>query len=192
MARIKDTTKVDAIFNATLKLVREEGLVGIKMSKVAKAAGIATGTLYIYFKNKEELIDNLYLKLKRESSERLFKDYSESMTLRQGFEYIWRGYFNEMISHPAEVIFIEQYYRSPFVKEEMLAERQALVVPVVSLLRKGKKEGIFRNDLSTNLMVVMLIGVLKELSRWHNSGRIKVSEEMKEKALVSAWRGLLA
>ncbi len=61
MPRSKDETKVIAIFDATLSVVMKTGFNGLKMADVAKKAGLATGTVYLYFKNKEALINALYL-----------------------------------------------------------------------------------------------------------------------------------
>jgi AcrR family transcriptional regulator len=58
--KLKDEHKIDQIFKATLKLVKENGLAGITMQSVAKEAKIATGTLYIYFKNKDSIITSLF------------------------------------------------------------------------------------------------------------------------------------
>ena len=55
----RDDKKVEQIYKATLLLVTEKGLAGITMSEIAKEAGLATGTLYIYFKNKDELVNAL-------------------------------------------------------------------------------------------------------------------------------------
>ncbi|MBS1565823.1 MAG: helix-turn-helix transcriptional regulator, partial [Bacteroidetes bacterium] len=52
----KDDTKIEQIFAATLRLVEEIGVAGITMRQIAREAGMATGTLYIYFKDKESLI----------------------------------------------------------------------------------------------------------------------------------------
>jgi AcrR family transcriptional regulator len=49
MSRPRDENKIEVIYEATLKLVLETGFNGLKMADVAKAANLATGTLYIYF-----------------------------------------------------------------------------------------------------------------------------------------------
>ena len=59
--KIKDDNKINDIYAATLKLVKANGLAGITMQAVAKEAGVATGTLYIYFQNKDELIIRLLM-----------------------------------------------------------------------------------------------------------------------------------
>ena len=48
--------KRTAIFESTLALVREQGFHGTPMSQVAKKAGVAAGTLYLYFESKDHLI----------------------------------------------------------------------------------------------------------------------------------------
>ena len=52
--RVKDFSKIDIVFKATLRLIQTQGIAGITMSKIAKESTLATGTLYIYFKNKEK------------------------------------------------------------------------------------------------------------------------------------------
>ena len=66
MPRVKDESKIEAIYNATLALVLKSGFAELNMAAVAKEAGIATGTIYTYFKNKETLINQLFLHLKEE------------------------------------------------------------------------------------------------------------------------------
>lgn len=53
---LKEKSVQKAIFEATIKLIAEKGGDGLTMQDIAAAAGIATGTLYNYFKNKEELL----------------------------------------------------------------------------------------------------------------------------------------
>ena len=59
-----DDAKTEQIYQATLELVLKQGLSGLKMADVAAQAGLATGTVYIYFKDKDELINHLYAHLK--------------------------------------------------------------------------------------------------------------------------------
>src|SRR5438445_7730743 len=54
--RLKDEQKIDLVFTSTLTLVGQVGLVGLTMPLIAKQSGVAIGTLYIYFKNKDDLI----------------------------------------------------------------------------------------------------------------------------------------
>ena len=54
--RTKDGIKQEALFEATVKLVNEIGFASSSVSKIAKQAGISPATIYIYYKNKEDLL----------------------------------------------------------------------------------------------------------------------------------------
>ena len=54
--RTKDEFKQDALLKATIKLVNEIGFVSSSVSKIAKEAEISPATIYIYYKNKEDLL----------------------------------------------------------------------------------------------------------------------------------------
>ena len=74
--KLRDDKKTEQIFGAALGLVKEKGLAGITMCEIAKEAGLATGTLYIYFKNKEELINILFAECRKASVENYFHQYN--------------------------------------------------------------------------------------------------------------------
>lgn len=54
--RVKDDKKQEALFRVIIKLVNEIGFVASSVSKIAQEAGVSSVTLYIYFKNKEDLL----------------------------------------------------------------------------------------------------------------------------------------
>ena len=62
MARPRSEDKRDAILTAASELVATQGL-GAATAKIAKQAGVAEGTLFIYFANKDDLLNQLYLEI---------------------------------------------------------------------------------------------------------------------------------
>ncbi len=75
------------ILDAAMRLFDAEG-VGVSTSKVAKAAGVANGTLFNYFPSKQELIDALYVRLKTQLGHAL-GDIDETLPLRDQTKQIW-------------------------------------------------------------------------------------------------------
>ncbi|MCK4754383.1 MAG: helix-turn-helix transcriptional regulator, partial [Calditrichia bacterium] len=63
--RVKDEFKQDALFNATVKLVNEIGFVAASVSKIAKEANVSPATIYIYYKNKDDLLVSTYIEIKK-------------------------------------------------------------------------------------------------------------------------------
>ncbi len=60
--RTKDIDKEKRMLNAAIEVVLEYGFLGLTMSRVAKKAQLATDTIYLYFKNKNELLNSLFIK----------------------------------------------------------------------------------------------------------------------------------
>src|SRR6185312_4569273 len=108
--REKDPNKLEAIFKAALKLVQREGFTALKMSDVAKDAGIATGTVYVYFESKEDLINQLYLELKKRNAEELLNGYNPKAPFMACFEKVWHNYIRTQLQEPEAAAFLEQYY----------------------------------------------------------------------------------
>ena len=72
--RIKDINKQEAIISATVELVNEIGFVSSSVSKIAKKANVSPATIYIYYKNKEDLLISTYVEIKKKMSLAIFKN----------------------------------------------------------------------------------------------------------------------
>ena len=60
----KDEKKVEAIATAVYRLAAQRGLAAMTLADIAREAGLATSTLYVYYKSREELLDDVYQKAK--------------------------------------------------------------------------------------------------------------------------------
>ena len=69
----KDDEKQRAIAQATFELVAQTGLSGLTMADIARAAGIATSTLYVYYPSMDELISQLYQDAKTVTAARIME-----------------------------------------------------------------------------------------------------------------------
>ena len=72
----KDDNKVTQIYSATLKLVEQMGITGFAICQIAREAKMAIVTLYIHFKDKNELINALFEKCRKSSISIYFKGYN--------------------------------------------------------------------------------------------------------------------
>ena len=189
MPKPRDEKKKDAIYQAALKIILKEGFSGLKMSQVAKGSGLATGTVYIYFKNKTELINQLYLVIKRRSTRQIFSGIPKNAPFLDAFEKIWYNYLEYNLSKPEEGAFVEQYYRSPYLRSEVVEETDRLLSPIFALLERGKRERLV-SPAATPLLVSQLIGGINELVKWHLNGRISLDAPAKEQAFRMAWNSI--
>lgn len=185
--RLKDDHKIEAIFKATLHIIQKTGIAGITMAKIAQEAKIATGTLYIYFKNKEELINALYNSLKDRSSERFIADYNRSQPFVICLKKIWINYLKHRIEFHDESVFLEQYYRSVYITKEQKQLAEEMKTPVFDLIERGKNEMLLKQHVDNQMLFSAMIGFIRELADAHVEGRYTMTQNKIEEAFKLSW-----
>lgn len=123
--RMRDENKERNIRDRALKMIVKEGLRGLSMQKLAKAANVSPATIYIYFKDKDDLV----LQLCQEASEKMlditFKNFDPAMNFRQGLEVQWQNRAAYCMKYPDQMHFLEQLRHSPYGETltEMTSEK---------------------------------------------------------------------
>ena len=132
--------KKELILDATLVLMSENGFHGAPISLIAEKAGIGAGTIYRYFKNKEELINELFIEIKRRIINAMYCGYDETAVYKERFKVLWINMINYYRKHPKEFIFIEQHRYAPYVSTITRAESMRVLSPVLLFFLEGKKK----------------------------------------------------
>lgn len=143
--RVRDDKKQEALYRATIKLVNEIGFAASSVSKIAKEAGVSPATLYIYFKNKEDLIVSTYLEIKRDMSQTLFADIDDSQPVRDLLQQVWMELFTYVADNRDEFRFAEQFANSPFHELVNRKEIEPLFEPIVRVITRGIEQKIIKN-----------------------------------------------
>jgi AcrR family transcriptional regulator len=111
--RERDEQKEKSIREKALKMIVKEGIEGFSMQKLAKAAKVSPATIYIYFKDKEDLILQLCKKAGEKMAEITLKDFDPSMSFAEGLKIQWISRAKYCLKYPEQVHFIEQIRHSP-------------------------------------------------------------------------------
>ena len=175
MARKKDPDKVYRLYDAALQLIKTHGFQSLNMAQVAKAAGVATGSIYTYFSGKEELINALYLHLKLEKMQNMLKVFDPEQSFIVNFKNLWRQYFLISLNEPDKMLFIEQYTYSPLLTESTRAESDRLLTPLIHLLTQAKADQLVK-DMPPELMLQHLMGGTLEVVKFFINQQKQVSE----------------
>ncbi|AEI50049.1 TetR/AcrR family transcriptional regulator [Runella slithyformis] len=164
--RTKDETKVQLILTTALKMVARVGLAGLKMSDLAKEAGVATGTVYIYFEDKNQLIRELYLYLMHVSTNDLTRHITDSDPLKIKIKKIAHNYLDDNINNPEYGAFLEQYFRSPYFHEDdaTKAEEEIALQPIYQLVVEGQRQSLIK-EADPELLVTLVCGMLNEMAK---------------------------
>jgi AcrR family transcriptional regulator len=187
--KLKDEHKVGQIFSATLNLVVQIGVAGITMRQIASKAGMATGTLYIYFKDKDELINQLYEDCRTSSINAYFNGYDPAKPFKTGFRKIWENILAHKIANFDVAVFMEQCYHSPFISESTKEMSHQLLKPLYRLMEKGKEDLILK-DFDTKLLLTFMIGSITEVIKYVKYNNKKISGDVVEDAFSICWDGL--
>jgi len=185
----KDEKKIVQIFGATLQLVKEKGVAGITMGEIAKAAHIATGTLYIYFKSKDELINALFTECRKASAEMYFMNYDESKPYKTGFKTIWMNLMKFRLEHFEKSVFIDQCYHSPFITETTKQITRGMIQPLYKLVDRGKFGGYIK-DADNFILLTFIVGGINEFVKHSIYSNKKVTKPMIEQMFRLCWDGI--
>lgn len=158
----KDEKKLQAIFEATLALTGQEGIVGLTMSKIAKAAKIGIGTLYVYFDSKEALVNELYRELKTKGSLSIIDDLKE-LPVKVQLMKIWENTLRYQVENHAQMVFMEQFLRSPFISHESKGLSDQFRNHLVGLLKTGQEQMIIKQA-DQAILMNLLSGYSRHMS----------------------------
>jgi AcrR family transcriptional regulator len=191
MARPRDESKIEAIYEATLKLVLETGFNGLKMADVARAAKLATGTLYIYFKNKEVLINELYYHLKKNKTLKMLEVFDAKDPFAVAFKKLWLNYLTISLAEPERMKFIEQYTHTSYLTKKTKQQSDQLLQPLEEFLANGIKQGLVKK-LPVQLLLSQLMGPINESVKLHYDQTLKITSRLKEELFEMAWNSIKA
>jgi len=151
----------DGISQAALEVLKQYGYEGLTMDRVAEVAGIAKGSLYHYFRNKQELVTYLFeqtIEPAIQAGEEIFQRVVPAVEKLEAMVRMWFDYFSQ---HRALFDFL---FRDPAVRELCLTSRRSkngLAIDRFSaILRQGISEGVFR-PLDVTYAAEMIIGSLQ-------------------------------
>jgi len=164
MVRPRDEAKERRILEATLEVVERHGLAGFSIEAVAKKAGIAIGTVYIYFANKEALLNALYLEAKKSFFQKVLEGATHGEPIRPAFERMCLAYLHYVAENRAALMFMHQFRNSPFLFEQTREESSRYSEPLIVLIERGKAEGLLKPDVPTPMMIAFVQGTLAELA----------------------------
>lgn len=112
--RTRDTEKEELVRQKAVEMIVKEGLDGFSMQKLAKAARISPATLYIYYKDRDDLLNKVCFHVVDELLAVSLRDFHPDLNFADGMAIQWRNRMEYFLQHPMETAFIEQVRYAPF------------------------------------------------------------------------------
>lgn len=179
--RKREPEKREKILVGALKIFSQKGFYKSKVSDIAKEAGVADGTIYLYFKNKDDLLICIF----EEKIAELISRLRDRLALAQNpEEKIWIFVENhlkllEENRDLAEMIQIELRQSNKFMKEYIPVQFLEYLDILSGIIAEGIEGGIFRDDINPTIARRIIFGALDEISlAWvlSKKGKYDISE----------------
>lgn len=129
--------KEQKILDAALKLFVERGFHGTSTAEIAKTAGVATGTLFHYFKTKKELINRLYFYTKESMLNEINGHYDDKKTLKENLKELWLNFVYFGINDPYKFQFILTFHCSPYITSLTREQLETKTENMLGIYKKG-------------------------------------------------------
>lgn len=186
--RTKDENKLTAIFDATVSLTAKVGIAGLKMSLIAQEAEVATGTIYLYYKNKKDLLNAVYTNLK---SEGIFSVMGkiERLPIEVQLFRLWEVAFEYHVTHNNKSIFMEQFELSPMISSENKTLEAEGLSYLYKALEDAKTKGIVR-PINNHIIMSLILGFMKHIAAQATKGILYTNEDMKHLCYSMCWNAI--
>ncbi|GGZ70037.1 TetR/AcrR family transcriptional regulator [Algibacter mikhailovii] len=185
----KKLDKRNALIKATITLVNNNGFHNTPMSKIAKMANVSPATIYLYFENKQDLVNKTYLEVKEKYTDFAFATYSKTMPIKQGFEIVWKRIAEFKLKECEDAMFLVQCDNSPIIDEPSRQEGIKHLEPLLELWERGKMQGIIK-PLSDYLLYAYTIAPLSFLMINQERGVFQLNKKHIEEAFDAAWSSI--
>jgi len=181
-----------AIIRAALELVAEHGFHGAPMSMVSEKAGVAAGTIYCYFDNKETLIRETYGYLEGRIVETVTKRYPGDRPVRERFLHVGEALIRYYIGSPLEFRFLEQFHNSPFGvehrRDKFMGKRGGCDI-FRELFEEGVSQQVMK-DLPLVILFALSFGPILTVVRDHVLGFVILDNTLISRTLEACWDGI--
>lgn len=171
--RFKTDDKRLRILDAAVKVFASEGFFKARVSQIASEAGVAPGTVYLYFKNKEDLLISIFEVKMHDINTRFQAAIMEKEDGRSRLECLVRMHLVGFQKQPdlAACFQVELRQSGRFMRENVKGELQRYFDLIREIVELGRRDGSFRNVLPVRLVTHLIFGTLDEVvSTWVMSG----------------------
>ena len=173
-----------AIRGALRDLVAERGFHGASMGAIAKEAGVATGTAYVHYESKDELVFATYLEIKEELGVAVLEEYDAAASPFDRWDHMLKTAYEFLSEEPESARFLSQLEESPYYEEA-----HARIVASGDPLAEAAQSEDFTSlivDLPNQVIYGLSLGVAVRLI----AAGVQLKDEELDTLVSATWRAV--
>lgn len=164
MARKPEGDKRRQILEAAVAVFAQKGYFTARVSDIAQLAGVADGTIYLYFKNKEDIIVSLFADVVERYLNRAKQEIEAARTPRERLLAIARHHLAALSERrDVAILFQTELRQSTLMSRISSKELRSYIDLLFKVVEDGQAQGVFRTDLPRSLVVQSFFGALDEM-----------------------------
>jgi len=158
--------KRDRILRAAVKIFSRKGFFNSKVSEIARAAEVADGTIYLYFRNKDDLLISLFEEKMGEVVADVRRRIANGGNALEKLKIFIENHMDllEREAGLVEVLQVELRQSTKFLKDYTPVKFFEYLEIISDILEEGRREGVLRPDLNISIARRAIFGALDELS----------------------------
>jgi len=184
MKQIPD--KKSTIYRSTLELISKNGFHGTPMSQIARDANLSIGIIYHYFSGKEELLNMVYLDIKKKFADYVIQLLNDDLSPEENLKLVFFNIFHYYFENWKDLSFVEQYENSPLIDHATHECTAVLLIPIIQLFVKAKKKMILK-PLRTEILISLSFGAVVFLAKSYISLGMILNDQQIDTELNAVW-----
>jgi AcrR family transcriptional regulator len=178
-----------ALLRAALDLFVERGFEATSVPAVARRAGMATGSVYLHVKSKEQLVNVLLAHLRGRVAGRLVERVDLAASVREQFDAIWDVFAAQLVGHPEAVAFCDLHHHAAYLTPETLDAWEPARRVLDAHVAAGRRQGLYR-ELPPGALRALMAGAILGISKLARMGEVNATPRLLEQVREAVWAGL--
>jgi TetR/AcrR family fatty acid metabolism transcriptional regulator len=172
--RAEKNSKYHQILEAAVRVFARQGFYQSTIAQIAKEAGVADGTIYLYFKNKDDILVQFFSYRTKQVFESFREEVDRAQTSADKLRNLVRRHLAEFQrDRDGAVVYQVETHQSSRLAEDQIREMSQMYRDLISeIVEQGQQEGTIRKDLYVGLVKRFIIGAVDEvINTWlHSNG----------------------
>ncbi|MFC7321087.1 TetR/AcrR family transcriptional regulator [Halobacillus campisalis] len=165
----KNKPKYKQIIDAAVVVIAENGYHSSQVSKIAKKAGVADGTIYLYFKNKEDILVSLFQDKMGQFIEKIEHETTSGQSAEEKLLTLVETHFEQLAAdhHLAIVTQLELRQSNKELRYKINNVLKKYLAVIDNIVDEGIQEKLFRSNLNRRLVRQLIFGMMDEaVTNW--------------------------
>ena len=178
--------KKQRILLTMLELSVKQGFHATPMSQLAREANVAVGTIYHYFEDKEQIIEEIYMMIFKDFGVVLVANLKPDDGFKKQFETMWVNLYNYFVSNPLAFKFSEFVGVPPLISKKTVNKTKPYYEKIRDFFLLGIKEKHVRN-MHVRLIMQMSYGNVISAVRLKIKDELPMDELQQKRAIIASW-----